>query len=106
MKMKKKFNQHKKWLINYYNFQIRQYGSIQKVLNREQKEQKLKLRHLKFQRRQEIAKNDNGKVLWFPIIEQCYLWQRKNGRLQKLPKTTAEDKLIAFSYLHVPPLSR
>ena len=105
MKQKKAFKKHRKHLIAFYNYQIKTHGSFKEFQRRlERKDQKrLKLRYLRYQKRQVIAKNDKGQVIWFPMLQKCYLWFR-SGQLIQLPKTASEDKLIAYSYLLEPPI--
>jgi len=102
MKTKKAFKMRKRQIISMYNYQIAQCGSFREFQKRlEKREEKLKLRHLKFQKKQVIAQNDNSKVLYFPLLEKVYLWNKRN--LIKLPKV-ATDEWLAYSYLYVPPL--
>ena len=105
MKQKKAFKKHRKHLIAFYNYQIKTHGSFKEFQRRlERKDQKrLKLRYLRYQKRQIIAKSDRGQVIHFPALQKCYLWF-KNGKLIQLPKSTAEDKSIAYSYLLKPPI--
>ena len=107
MKTKKAFKMRKRKIIEFYNYNIRQHKSFnnfQRRLERDREQRRLKLRHLKHQRRQVIASNEKGQVIYFQQLQKCYLWQKRNGQLIQLPKSTVEDKLIAYSYLLKPPL--
>jgi len=107
MKMKKRFKQNKRQIIQLYNYNIKCYGSFrnfQERLERDREQKELKLRHMKHYKKKIIAENTNIQVIFFELLNKCYLWNKKSGKLQKLPKNTAEDKYLAYSYLHVPPL--
>jgi len=106
MKMKKKFNQHKRAIIQFYNYNIKCYGNFQnfekRLERKEKKGQKLKLRHLRYQKKQIIVQNSNSKILYFPQLEKVFLWDSKS--LVKLPRLSELDPILYSSYLHVPPL--
>jgi len=105
MKQKKRFKKYRKHLIAFYNYQIKTHGSFKEfeknLEKRNKREQRLKLRHMKYQRKQIVAENNKSKVIYFPQLQKVYLWDSKN--LIKLPKV-ATDEWLAYSYLHVPPL--